>query len=308
MTQKEIYQDRGDLAEEPMVIDRQVNGLRMIAAENCSEYEVSLKTEVYALVVNLADQVTIHYNGLKGTLRRNKKVFIKLNDATLAIAGNEKSTYFILAFDHAYIREVGLEDSFSHELLFRDEQNCCLIDHIPAIVGKLMDLKQTSLKNVLMRVYLRAKVSMILCLLLDSLQNNIKSARSNVPADQQEKVLLVKEMIENNLDQNYTISALSKQVGTNEQYLKLNFKKYVGQTIFGYMTACKMNRAKILLKTTDLKISQISQQVGYKHPTHFAGAFKRFFGYIPNMIRCMGFYLADSLELFILGEELLLPF
>jgi transcriptional regulator GlxA family with amidase domain len=69
-----------------------------------------------------------------------------------------------------------------------------------------------------------------------------------------------------------------------------------------------MNRAKILLKTTDLKISQISQQVGYKHPTHFAGAFKRFFGYIPNMVRCLGFYLADSLELFILGEELLLPF
>jgi len=98
MTQKEIYQDRGDLAEEPMVIDRQVNGLRMIAAENCSEYEVSLKTEVYALVVNLADQVTIHYNGLKGTLRRNKKVFIKLNDATLAIAGNEKKYLFYIGF------------------------------------------------------------------------------------------------------------------------------------------------------------------------------------------------------------------
>ncbi|ULT25227.1 hypothetical protein KUH03_41500 [Sphingobacterium sp. E70] len=76
MTQKEIYQDRGDLAEEPMVIDRQANGLRMIAAENCAEYEVSLKTEVYALVVNLADQVAIHYNGLKGTLRRNKRYLL----------------------------------------------------------------------------------------------------------------------------------------------------------------------------------------------------------------------------------------
>ncbi|MGE8379507.1 MAG: hypothetical protein ACN6PN_14185, partial [Sphingobacterium sp.] len=89
MTQKEIYQDRGDLAEEPMVIDRQVNGLRMIAAENCAHYDVNLKTEVYALIVNLADQVAIHYSGLKGTLQRNENVFIKLNDATLAIAGNE---------------------------------------------------------------------------------------------------------------------------------------------------------------------------------------------------------------------------
>jgi len=308
MTQKEIYQDSYDLADEPTVIDRQLKGLRMIATKNCGDYSVQLKTEVYALVVNLADVLGIHYNGLKETVYKNKNLFIQLNNPSLALVGNKESTYFILAFDHEYIRDVGLEGIFRQELLFSDGQNCRLIDHIPALVGKLMDLKQMSLTHELMTVYLRAKVSMILCLLLDSVQHHVRSSQSKIAADQQEKVLLVKEIIENNLDQNYTISALSKEVGTNEQYLKLNFKKYVGQTIFSYMTACKMNRAKTLLKTTDLKISQISQQVGYKHPTHFAGAFKRFFGCIPNMIRCAGFYLADSLELFILGDELLLPF
>ncbi len=46
-----------------------------------------------------------------------------------------------------------------------------------------------------------------------------------------------------------------------------------------------MDRAKDLLRSTQLPIYQIADEIGYKNATHFSAAFKRCFGMTPKNFR-----------------------
>lgn len=100
-----------------------------------------------------------------------------------------------------------------------------------------------------------------------------------------EKIQLVKKMIDEDLSKNHSISELAKAVGTNEQYLKKHFKQYYGKTVMNYITEMKMEHAKKLILIGNHRISDVARLTGYKHPTHFTTAFKKYFGIIPNSLR-----------------------
>lgn len=116
-----------------------------------------------------------------------------------------------------------------------------------------------------------------------------------------EKMIEVKELISNNLNESYSLSYLARVAGTNEQYLKKHFKLLYGNTVFGYITTCKMQKAKELLLTGKYQVTEIAEMVGYRHATHFTSAFKKFFGFVPKMIKTklglFGSYLTLHFEL-----------
>jgi AraC-like DNA-binding protein len=82
-----------------------------------------------------------------------------------------------------------------------------------------------------------------------------------------------------------TLKDLSHEVGTNEYYLKKQFKMVFGTTVFGYLQAFKIEKAKEMLIQQDIKIAEIAQKLGYKHATHFTAAFKKQVGILPNQFR-----------------------
>lgn len=100
-----------------------------------------------------------------------------------------------------------------------------------------------------------------------------------------EKIMLARDIIEQDLSQNYTIPELAKLIGTNVQYLKTYFKQYFGQTIMSYSTEKKMVYAKELILTGNHRVADVARMTGYKHSTHFTTAFKRYYGFIPNSLR-----------------------
>src|SRR5690606_12621322 len=100
-----------------------------------------------------------------------------------------------------------------------------------------------------------------------------------------EKILLAKQIIEEDLSKNHSIPELAKLVGTNVQYLKKYFKLYFGKTVMNYITEKKMEHAKELILTGNHLVSDVARMTGYKHSTHFTTAFKKHFGFIPNSLK-----------------------
>lgn len=82
-----------------------------------------------------------------------------------------------------------------------------------------------------------------------------------------------------------TIQSLARMIGTNETKLKKSFRTHLGITVFGYLTACRMQRACELLEGSNLTISQIGAEVGYSERTHFTRAFSRYFNFSPSQYR-----------------------
>lgn len=148
-------------------------------------------------------------------------------------------------------------------------------------------------------LYIKAKIIELLTLQLVQYEEE-KSTPSLKPIEI-EKMMLVKDIIERNINETHTITSLARAVGTNEQYLKIHFKILFGSTVFGHVLSCKMQKAKEMLLTGKYRITEIAEIVGYKHATHFTSAFKKFFGYLPQTLKTskifLGTYFSIGIEL-----------
>lgn len=82
------------------------------------------------------------------------------------------------------------------------------------------------------------------------------------------------------INDNYTNEGLSLNQVANNVYLSSTyfsaiFSQKTGQTFIQYLTDLRMNKAKELLKCTDMKSSEIAYAVGYKDPHYFSYLFKK---------------------------------
>lgn len=154
----------------------------------------------------------------------------------------------------------------------------------PRLKSILHEIDQCEFSDHLKQLYIKAKIIELLTLQLAQYEEE-KLIPSVLKPQEVEKMIVVKELIENDLSSSPTISVLARAAGTNEQYLKKHFKLLFGSTVFGYITSCKMEKAKELLLSEKYRVTEISEMVGYKHATHFTTAFKKFFGYLPQSLK-----------------------
>jgi two-component system response regulator YesN len=69
-------------------------------------------------------------------------------------------------------------------------------------------------------------------------------------------------------------SLISEMVGVSESYLSKQFVKEVGCNFIHYLTKLRIEEAKQLLEL-GIKISDISERIGYLKPEHFSRIFKK---------------------------------
>jgi len=97
-----------------------------------------------------------------------------------------------------------------------------------------------------------------------------------------EKVKQAVELINNNLDKNYSIEFIAKEVGTNVNKLQESFKYMYDLTVNKYMQQVKLEAAKDLLNSSDYNISQIVNMIGLNNRSYFSKIFKEKYNVSPK--------------------------
>lgn len=95
----------------------------------------------------------------------------------------------------------------------------------------------------------------------------------------------IRAIVQEGYAQDLSISRIAEEVFLTPNYISLIFKKETGETITDYITKIRMNKAKELLQTTDLKVMEISERVGYENPHYFSTVFKKTVGVHPLKYR-----------------------
>ncbi|MCG1012518.1 response regulator [Tepidanaerobacter sp. GT38] len=98
-------------------------------------------------------------------------------------------------------------------------------------------------------------------------------------------ILMAKEYIHQNYMHRITLKEVSEFVGFNESYFSALFKKESGKNFTEYLSEIRINKAKELLKETNLSTIDICQTVGYNDLKHFTKTFKRLTGLKPHEYR-----------------------
>ncbi len=90
-------------------------------------------------------------------------------------------------------------------------------------------------------------------------------------------VSLLNENIHNALQ----IDDLCEQLNYHKSYLFRRFKATTGRTIMSYFLNLKIERAKKLLRESDMTVTQISETFAFDSPNYFSKTFKKLTGCTP---------------------------
>lgn len=92
---------------------------------------------------------------------------------------------------------------------------------------------------------------------------------------------VIKEM-ETHYEQELTVLDLSNQVFVTPQYLSRLFRRFLGCSVYDYLTNYRINKAKeLLLVDSQLKVQDIAQRVGFPDSSHFIFIFRKITGFTP---------------------------
>ena len=81
------------------------------------------------------------------------------------------------------------------------------------------------------------------------------------------------------------ITVLAEEFHLNPQYISQLFKNEIGVNFLSYLTNIRMERAKKLLLTTSLPITEVSEQSGYGDYRVFTKVFKKSEGITTSQYR-----------------------
>ncbi|MBN2617848.1 MAG: response regulator [Spirochaetales bacterium] len=129
---------------------------------------------------------------------------------------------------------------------------------------------------------------------IEKLKNNINKARKTLLDLQQLElykneayynnessnlVCNIKKYIEKNIsDPNLTLVSIANEFGMNHSYLSRKFSQESNFTIVEFISKCRVNLAKKLILTTDLRSYEICDQIGISDPHYFSLFFKKHTG------------------------------
>ncbi len=109
--------------------------------------------------------------------------------------------------------------------------------------------------------------------------------KGHVLQTSEERVAVVKQYIEEHLNEKIYVEELAELIHINEQHFMRIFKKETGQSVTEYITERRILVASELLKTSDYSINFISDCIGCENYSYFSKLFKRYTGFTPKEYR-----------------------
>ncbi len=121
--------------------------------------------------------------------------------------------------------------------------------------------------------------------LLDVFNTYLKNkpgSKKKIPAWVRE----LKEIIQDHVDTNLSLSGISRDLSINPSYLSREFSKYFEDLSFGdYIRKHRIEKATELMKSASYSLTEIAYLTGFSDQSHFTRIFKKHTGQNPSSYR-----------------------
>jgi AraC family L-rhamnose operon regulatory protein RhaS len=148
---------------------------------------------------------------------------------------------------------------------------------MPALIGELQsshELREAQVVSLLRMVLVELK--RVVC---------GETVHEETPTASEPAVRKLVEMLSSHCDQSWTLAQMADQCGIRRTRLNTVFQKLTGSTPMEYLGRLRMERAKTLLRETDIKIIDIAFECGFNSSQYFANTFKHATGMTPSEYR-----------------------
>ena len=100
-----------------------------------------------------------------------------------------------------------------------------------------------------------------------------------------QKIQQAVDYIKQNYNKNLNMAVVSNEISMNYSLFSYSFKQYTGSNFVNYLKNLRVEEAKRLLADTDMRVIEISREVGYDNEKHFMKIFKSTCGVSPSEYR-----------------------
>ncbi|MEH7176877.1 response regulator transcription factor [Neobacillus vireti] len=122
--------------------------------------------------------------------------------------------------------------------------------------------------------------------LIDSFQQNCIELIERIRRQRKGQVLdpieFAKKYISENLSEKITLDDVADKLGLNSAYFSHLFKKETGTSFVEYRMHLRMEQALKLMDSSNMKITEIANSLGYEDLSHFTKTFKKYTGLSPS--------------------------
>ncbi|MFV0413445.1 MAG: helix-turn-helix domain-containing protein, partial [Oscillospiraceae bacterium] len=186
----------------------------------------------------------------------------------------------VILFQNFFLRCCGEQDTSRYFDILKDIQNFDEQTFMHELYPTLAEMLHCPYTKTAKKLFVKSRVYDIaahLIALCDSeyAQPNISLGKFDV-----EQIRSIPSLLQKNLKNPPSISALSRMVALNEFKLKVGFKKVFNTTIYEYLRQLRTERAIELMKE-EQPLEKIAGQVGYKSMRGFSQAFAKCTGVTP---------------------------
>ena len=104
-------------------------------------------------------------------------------------------------------------------------------------------------------------------------------------SESRDEVAAVKNYIYNHYAEDLNLETLAEKVYLSSGYLSFIFKKETGMNLNRFIRVFRMEKAKELLRITNMKVAMVSEQVGFANSSYFCRSFREYYGSSPESYR-----------------------
>lgn len=196
----------------------------------------------------------------------------------------------VQAFRQKNYTQMWMEFEAAQEFINRNRANSAMYikfifsDLIKKIHEDETEVDISNIRQKIEKIYSAGNLDAIYAVVREELQAQ-EERNSEEKEDGRRDIENVKQYINSHLADNLGTNMLAEQIYLSPGYLSYIFKKETGVNLSRYIRECRMERAKTLLKDTNMKIVQICHEVGFSNVSYFCQNFKEYCGVSPEKFR-----------------------
>jgi len=210
-------------------------------------------------------------------------------DLEITIHQSKLSEIFILFIGDFFIKRY-LSDNENEPINFlynilQEEVSLELVNETPTdalslhLIDKIVNAKDSEKMNSIISEHRAIEYMIHRFSLLDL----------HLPAEHSSEEIDIASKAKKIILQNYkkppSIKELANLCGTNDFKLKKTFKKVYQTTVYVYVQKLRLEKANLLLRENLLSVSEIANEIGYKHQGHFSAIFYKKYGVYPKDLK-----------------------
>lgn len=258
----------------------------LVCRTGLGRQEISISTKSPVLFLNLkgrAEYGEYYLNGRKIPFVVRKPgslVFLPAGSTWEGWdTGESTASYLSIHYDASFIRK--LNDEFSNSLGFKLIPKLGFEHEVIQQAARCI-ANEVNYKCATSSLIAKSYATAIILEMFRYSSTTVQPTKGGLSPTCLSKVV---RKIESDITKPICIDELAEEAGLSNSHFIRAFKQSTGYAPYSYVSNCRVENAKNLLKLTAMSITEIALQCGYSSSSHFSNTFRQKMGTTPTKFR-----------------------